>query len=72
MAKFRKVEFKMTRGNGYGQYIITSKYKGVDINIHTTNSQAFDWCEDESNKTKNNEARKYCYTMIKELYNTRG
>jgi hypothetical protein len=72
MAKFRNVEFKMTRGNGYGQYIISAKYKGVDINVHTTNSQAFDWCEDESNKSKNNEARKYCYTMIKNQYNSRG
>lgn len=64
MASFNKVKFNMIRGNGYGQYYITSRYKGVDIKVHTTNSDAWDWVNDDSNKEKHRDALKYCYNKI--------
>jgi len=68
MAKFRKVEFDMCRGNGYGQYYITAKYKGKYIKVHTTNSEAYDWYNDDSNKEMHKDALRYCYSKIVNEY----
>jgi len=57
MASYRKVEFEMARGNGYGQYLIIGTYGGKDITVHTTNSEAFDWINDDSNPAMNKSAR---------------
>ncbi|MDA3780325.1 MAG: hypothetical protein PF487_08950 [Bacteroidales bacterium] len=65
---FNKVTFEMIKGNGYGQYYIISKYKGVDLKIHTTNSDAWDWINDESNKEKHIQALRSCYLMIVDRY----
>jgi len=64
MASYRKVEFEMARGNGYGQYLIIGTYGGKDITVHTTNSEAFDWINDDSNPAMNKSARKFCYDKI--------
>ena len=29
MATFRKVNFEMRKGNGYGQYVIEARYRGA-------------------------------------------
>ena len=71
MATFRKVEFNMIRGNGYGQYYIVTKYKGVDIKVHTTDSEAWDYINDDSNKEKHMEALRHCYMKIKQAYENR-
>ncbi len=62
--KFRKVNFSMTRGNGYGQYVISSTYKGQEVTAHTTDSEAWDWLDDDSDKEKHNDARRHCYNKI--------
>lgn len=67
--KFNKVEFHMTRGNGYGQYYIHSTYKGKVLKIHTTNSEAWDWIDDDTNKEKHMNALRHCYHMIVNEYN---
>lgn len=64
MAQFRKVKFEMGRGNGYGQYFIIGTYKGKEISVHTTNSEAFDWINDDSNKEMNLSAKRFCYNQI--------
>lgn len=69
MATFRKVEFSMRRGNGYGQYIIEARYRGKDIEAHTTDSEAWDWIGDDSDKEKHNYSRRHCYYKIVEKYN---
>lgn len=69
MASFRKVNFEMKRGNGYGQYVIEGNYKKKNIKVHSTCSQSFDWLNDDSNKEKHNDARKYCYYKIVNTYN---
>lgn len=69
MAKFRKVEFNMSRGNGYGQYLIHAKYKGKDLVIHTTDSEAWDYINDDSNKKKHDDAKRHCYYKIVDAYN---
>jgi len=64
MAKFRKVELNIGRGNGYGQYYILANYKGKKIEVHTTNSECFDYLNDDSNKQKHQEAKQYAYRMV--------
>lgn len=65
MAKFRNTEFTMTRGNGYGQYkVIAENYKGKRIVAHTTDSEAWDWLNDDSNIPKHKEALRRCYYKI--------
>jgi hypothetical protein len=67
MAKFRKVELSISRANG-GQYYLTANYKGKQIKVHTTNSECFDWLNDDSNKEKHLEAKQYAYKTIVNAY----
>jgi len=50
MNTFRKVTLEISRGNGYGQYIVSATYRGKQIQAHTTDSEAYDWLNDDSNK----------------------
>lgn len=68
MAKFRKVEIEISRLSGYGQYLLTAKYKGKDIKVRTTNSECFDWLEDDENKEKHQDAKRYAYNTIRRAY----
>jgi len=54
----------MKRSNGYGQYYITAIYKGKQIKVHTTDSEAWDYIDDDSDMEKHNEARRHCYYKI--------
>lgn len=69
MATFRKIELKIQRANGYGQYHITATYKGKLIKVHTTNSECFDWLNDDSNPAKHKEAKRYAYNAVVNAYN---
>lgn len=69
METFRKVEFKMRRGSGYGRYVIEAHYKGKDVRTETTDSEAWDWFHDDSNKEKHREALLHCYHKIVQAYN---
>ena len=71
MATFRKVFFNMIRGNGYCQYYIISRYKGVDLKVHTTDSEAWDYINDDSNKEKQMGALRHCYFKIRQAYENR-
>lgn len=64
MAKYKNIEFTMTRGNGYGQYYIHANYKGRDIKAHTTDSEAWDHFNDDSDKKRHKEALRHCYFKI--------
>jgi len=64
MSKFRKINLSISKGNGYGQYIVSAKYRGKNINAHTTDSEAFDYLENPDNKEKHLEAKRHCYYKI--------
>ena len=64
MVKFNKVNLEISRGNGYGQYIIHADYKGKKITVHTTDSECFDWLNDASNVRKHLEAKRHAYNSI--------
>ena len=68
MATFKKVELSISKASGYGQYYITAKYKGKELKVHTTNSECYDWLNDDSNKEKHQEAKRYAYGVIINAY----
>jgi hypothetical protein len=68
MATFKKVNLKIQRGSGYGQYIITATYKGKEVKAHTTDSEAYDWLNDDSNKEKHQDAKRHCYMKIVQAF----
>jgi hypothetical protein len=58
-------------GNGgafYGQYQVSGYVNGVLVKAYTTNSEAFDWLNDDSNEEKHIKAIDYCFSLIKRTY----
>ena len=45
---------------GYGQYII----RGGKVAVHCTDSEIWDWCDDEENPTKMKEAQRAAFRAI--------
>jgi len=71
MATFRKVNLDIKRDSGYGQYIILANYRGKDIEVRTTDSEAFDWLNDDSNKELHQQAKRHCYMKVVDAFNNR-
>jgi len=69
MATFRKVNLTISKKSGYGQYEISAQYKGKAIAVHSTDSEAYDWLNDDSNKEKHQDAKRACYSAIVSAYN---
>lgn len=61
---FRKVKFTIERTSCYGHYMIRGTYKGKEVNVLTTDSESYDWLDDESNMEKHQDARRHCYNKI--------
>ena len=68
MTTFRKVKLEISRGNGYGQYIVSAQYKGKEVSAHTTDSETFDWLNDDGNKEMHQEAKRTAYSLIVNAY----
>lgn len=56
------------RGSGYGQYIVTGTVNGVEVTARTTNSEAFDWFDDDSNEEKHIDAVDYVNSLLDRTY----
>ena len=52
----------------YGRYVINAKYKGRDVVVYTTDTECFDWLNDDSNKEKHLQAKRHAYSKIVEQY----
>ena len=68
MATFRKVDLSIRRVNGYGHYMVEANYKGKFVTAHTSDSECFDWLEDDSNKEKHTDAKRHAYYKIVQAY----
>lgn len=68
MQSFRKVSFQMERLSGYGQYLIRGTYKGKELAVRTTDSEAWDYINDDSNKKKHQDAKRHCYYKLVKAY----
>lgn len=69
MATFRKVNLEIKKASGYGQYYILATYKGKDIEVQTTDSECYDWLDDDSNKEKHQAAKRHAYNKVVDAYN---
>lgn len=69
MAKFRKIELEIRKLSGYGNYIVSAKYRGKQIQAITHDSECYDWLEDESNKEKHKQAKRAAYSLIVSKFN---
>lgn len=67
-ATFNRVTLSMSRACGYGQYTISATYRGKQIKAHTTDSEAWDYLDDDSDKERHREAKNHCYNKIKSTY----
>lgn len=68
MAKYRKVEMVIHRAKGYGQYYLQAQYRGKFISVRTTDSEMYDWLEDDFDEVKHLEAKQRAYMMIVNAY----
>lgn len=66
--KFRKIEFSVSHTHSYGRYIIDANYRGKHIRVSTTDSEAWDWLDDDSDKEKHRDALRHCYNKITAAY----
>jgi hypothetical protein len=67
-ATFNRVNMTMSRASGYGQYTISATYRGKQIKAHTTDSEAWDYLDDDSDKERNRYAKSHCYWKIRTAY----
>lgn len=68
MQSYRKTTFTMERGSGYGQYIIRGMHRGKALRAHTTDSEAWDYLNDDSDKERHQSAKRHCYYKLVEAY----
>lgn len=66
---FRKIELEVVHGNGYGQYKVLAKYRGQWVVARTTDSEIYDWIDDDSNAEKHADAKRSAYQLIVRHFN---
>lgn len=71
MATYRKIDLQIRHGSRYGHYIVSAFYRGEYIECTTTDSEAYDWLNDDSNKEKHRDAKRHCYNKIRDAYELR-
>lgn len=67
-ASYRKVKLSIGRSTGYGHYVISATYRGKHLKAHTTDSEAFDWLDDDSDRERHRDAKRHCYSKIVQAY----
>lgn len=65
---FRGVRFVMEKTDHTGWYFITSCYHRTYVRVVTDNSYAWDWIDDDSDKSKHVNAKRYCYRVTRERW----
>lgn len=68
MATFRRINLSVKKASGYGSYYVHATYKGKEIKVFTHDSELFDWLDDDSNKTKHQDAKRAAYGLIRRAY----
>ena len=46
---------------GYGQYTL----RGLDNSVHCSDTEIWDWCDDDENEEKHLNAKQAAYNMLK-------
>lgn len=56
----KTTDINIKRASGYGQYLITGQVNGVEVSARTTDSEAFDYLNDDDNHEKRDAAIAHC------------
>lgn len=66
---YKKIEFRIERHPSmHGHYYLYAHYKGEDIKRLITESDVWDWCDDDSNIEKHLYAKRRAYEIIRNTY----
>lgn len=68
MKAIKVTDLTIKRASGYGQYIVSATINGQYVQARTTNSEAFDWFDDDSNEEKHEDAKAYCADLISRTF----
>ena len=64
----KTTEITIKRASGYGQYIITGLVNGVEVSARTTDSEAFDYLNDEDYPEKQDAAIEHCTWKLEQAF----
>lgn len=64
--KIENIEIKRT--SSYGRYMVTGIVNGIEVRAITTDSETFDYLNDEDNEYKNAMAIAHCECKLIEAY----
>jgi hypothetical protein len=61
-------EVKIQKGSGYGHYVITGNVNGVNVNVGTTDSEAYDYLNNEDYPEKQQQALEHCEMKLEQAF----
>ena len=64
----KTTEIKIERTKSYGHYRITGMVNGIAVSAITTDSEAFDYLNDEDNEEKHEQALAHCEYKLIQAY----
>lgn len=62
-------QISMSKTTRYGHFELSGMVNGERVSVITTNSEAFDWYNDNENEEKHAEAIAYCERTLTNAYN---
>lgn len=68
MSTYKIEDAQIKIGNGYGQYIITGTVNGEEVKTRTTDAEAFDWFNDDSDPERHEQAKYHVNTALEIAY----
>lgn len=64
----KTTEIKIERTKSYGHYLVTGIVNGIELSAITTDSEAFDYLNDEDNQEKHEQALAHCEMKLELAY----
>jgi hypothetical protein len=61
-------DITIKRASGYGQYLITGVVNGVEVIARTTDSEAFDYLNDDDYLEKQQQAIEHCTYKLEQAF----
>lgn len=62
-ATYKDIDFTMTK-TGYGQYTLSAVVEGRTIKLHSTDSEMYDYLDDEEDEIKHNDALEAAWRAV--------
>jgi hypothetical protein len=64
----KTTDITITRLSGYGQYLIIGVVNGVEVTARTTDSEAFDYLNDDDYPEKQQQAIEHCTYKLEQAF----